>query len=133
MVVFTINLEEIHARTGGSAVVDSAFSVKRCPFLIKSGNKKSGESRAARMKRHQATKIRQSAEWGMRAIQGSFPRLKDRFLYSEDITDRNIFLHLITMLLNFRTHHVGLNQLKSTFYPVFEEVGDKVLQLFGIN
>ncbi len=67
----------------------------------------------------------------MCAVQGSFPQLKDRFLYSEDITDHNIFLHLITMLLNFRTHYVGLNHLKSTFYPAFEEGGDKVLQLFS--
>ena len=31
----------------------------------------------------QATSMRQAAEWGMRAIQSSFPRLKDTFVYEE--------------------------------------------------
>lgn len=33
--------------------------------------------------RKQATKLRQASEWGMRAFQGSFPRLKDKFKYEE--------------------------------------------------
>jgi len=73
--------------------------------------------------------MRQAVEWGMRAIQGSFPRLKDRFLFSDDRQDRRIFLHLVSMLLNFRTTFVGLNQLESTFYPLFDQVGDDVLDL----
>jgi hypothetical protein len=31
----------------------------------------------------QATSVRQLSEWGMRGLQGSFPRLKDRLLYEE--------------------------------------------------
>jgi hypothetical protein len=34
-------LRGVHNNTGGKAVVDSAFSLKQCPFLIKSGKKAS--------------------------------------------------------------------------------------------
>ncbi len=75
--------------------------------------------------------MRQAVEWGMRAVQGSFPRLKDRFLFLDGSDDRRIFLHLISMLLNYHTSYVGLNQLKSTFYPVFDFDGDNVLDVFN--
>ncbi len=71
-------LESVFATTGGKAAVDSAFLLKRCPFLVKSGKKKHCETALQRRIRHQATFLRQSAEWGMRALQGSFPRLKDQ-------------------------------------------------------
>ncbi len=112
-------------------MVDSANSKKQCPFLIKSGKRKPGEFALPRTVRRQATSLRQSAEWGMRVVQGSFPRLKDRLLFSENMADRKVFLHLIPMLLNFRTRNVGLNQLSSTFYPSFDEAGDNVLNIFN--
>jgi hypothetical protein len=62
----------------------------------------------------------------MRAIQASFPHLKDQMM------QRKVFLHLIAMLLNFRTRRVGLNQLSSTFYPMFEAVGDNALDVLTI-
>ncbi len=67
----------------------------------------------------------------MRAIQGSFPRLKDRLLFSENMADRKVFLNLIPMLLKFRTRSVGLNQLTSTFYPSFIDIGDNTLDIFN--
>jgi hypothetical protein len=70
-------LRNVYSTTGGIAVVDSAFSKKRCPFLIKSGKAKIGETPAIRTLRIHATSLQQSAEWGMRAIQGSFPHLKE--------------------------------------------------------
>jgi len=124
-------LKSVYESTGGIAVVDSAFSKKRCPFLIKSGKMKVGESPAQRTIRQQATSLRQSAEWGMRSIQGSFPRLKDKLLFSQEMADRKAFLHMISMLLNFRTRTVGLNQLTSTYYPNFHLVGDDVLEIFN--
>jgi hypothetical protein len=39
-------------------------------------------------------------------------------------------MHLIPLLLNFRTNFVGLNQLQSTFYPDFEHWGDNVYNMF---
>jgi hypothetical protein len=76
----------------------------------------------------------------VRAIQGSFPWLKDQLLFSDSSENRGLFLNLITMLLNLRTCHIGLNQLKSPFYPKFEAVGDdqvcnlhRSVQIWGID
>jgi hypothetical protein len=76
-------LQIIHKHTGGITVVDSALSKKRCPFLIKLGKAKLGKTPAARTLRWQATSLCQSAKWGMGAIQGSFPWLKYKMLFSE--------------------------------------------------
>jgi hypothetical protein len=80
----------------------------------------------------QATSSCQSAEWEMRAIQASFPCLKDWMIFSENMEQQKVFLHLMAMLLNFQTHRVGLNQLSSTFYPTFEVVGDYALDVITI-
>jgi hypothetical protein len=78
-------LKSVFDATGGIAVVDSAFSKKRCPWMIKSGKERIGETDLQATIRMQATSLCQSAKWGMRAIQGSFPRLKDRLIFSEDV------------------------------------------------
>jgi len=67
----------------------------------------------------QATFLQQSAEWGLREIQGSFPRLKDRLLFSESLENQKVFFNLITMLLKDacyrapRTAHTPGTQQKS--------------------
>jgi hypothetical protein len=58
----------------------------------------------------------------MRALQGSSPMLKDGLKYSDDMVDREMFLHLIPMIFNFRTKFVGLNQIRSTFYPTLKSM-----------
>ncbi len=123
-------LEDAFLLTGGICVVDAAFSLKRCSFLIKSGKEPTANSAEQIIVRDaQATSLRQSAEWGMRGLQGSFPRLKEKITYSDDVTDRRLFLSLIPMLYNFRTTFVGLNQIRSHFFPAFEMHGDYVLDL----
>ena len=67
---------------------------------------------------------------GDASITGQFPRLKDHIIYFDDMADRKLFLHLIPMIYNFRTKFVGLNQIRSTFYPNFELNGDHVLNIF---
>jgi hypothetical protein len=62
---------------------------------------KVGESPAQQTNHQQATSLRKSAEWGMRSIQGSFPRLKNKMLFSQEMADQKAFLHMISMLLNF--------------------------------
>jgi hypothetical protein len=52
---------------------------------------KVGESPAQQTIRQQATSFWQSAEWGMRAIQGNFPRLKENMLFSYSMSDRKDF------------------------------------------
>ena len=59
--------------------------------------------------------LRQAAEWGMRALQGTFSRLKSR-LTSNKVKRRDI-IYSILLLHNFRTCTVGLNQIKSVFEP----------------
>jgi hypothetical protein len=66
----------------------------------------------------------------MRELQGSFPGLKDRIIYLDDMADRKLFLQLIPMIYNFRSKFGGLNQIRSTFYPNFELNGDNVLNVF---
>jgi hypothetical protein len=70
------------------------------------------------LKAEQATSLRQATEWGMRAIQGSFPRLKDRIHY-ETNGERKVFLQLLPLLYNYRTNMVGLNAIANTYVPLW--------------
>lgn len=63
---------------GGMCTVDSAFSKANYPFLIKS-SQTDPHGREELLINREATSRRQSAEWGMRALQASFPRLKISF------------------------------------------------------
>ena len=74
-------LEETFENHGATCVVDSAFSKGDYPFLITSAqDMPMSNDRNIHQKAQQAISVRQASEWGMRAFQGSFPRLKDRFL-----------------------------------------------------
>jgi len=68
---------------------------------------------------HVYTSLRQASEWGMRALQGSFSRLTAR-LPGNKAKRKNI-IYAIILLHNFRTHHVGLNQIASVFNPHYEQ------------
>ena len=74
----------------------------------------------------QATSVRQLSEWGMRALQGSFPRLKDRLLY-EERGERRIILEMIVLLFNYRASTVGMNQIQSSFMPHLERSANKFI------
>jgi len=65
------------------------------------------------------TSLRQAAEWGMRALQGSFSRLKARL--SSDKKKRGMIVLSIILLHNFRTEYVGLNQIATVFNPEYEQ------------
>ena len=67
---------------------------------------------------------------GMQLVQGSFPCLKDQILFSNDMVECNVFLHIIPMILNFRTKYVGLNQIRSAFYPQYDLQGKNVIDIF---
>ena len=68
-------MEKVFIATGGKVVVDSAFKIGTKEYLIKSSQEDPLDERLLLINR-QATSIRQLSEWGMRMIQGSFPRLK---------------------------------------------------------
>ena len=114
------DLDDIfHAHGGAQVVVDSAFSKDNRPSLVKSHQHiidNYGNVRDNGRVFRDATSVRQMAEWGMRGLQGSFPRLKDRLLY-EERGERKIILHLIVLLYNYRASTVGINQIQSSFMP----------------
>jgi alpha-acetolactate decarboxylase len=55
----------------------------------------------------------------MRALQGSFSRLKTRL--TSDSHRRGQILQAVMLLHNYRTHHEGLNQIANVFNPEYEE------------
>lgn len=69
---------------------------------------------------HRYVSLRQSAEWGMRALQGTFTRLKSRLTANNRM--RRLIIETIVLLSNFRTTHVGLNQIATVFNPHYEQV-----------
>ena len=58
--------------------------------------------------KREATSMHQSAEWGMRAIQSSFPRLKDQLIYEENGEQRIMFDGFF-LLFKVRSHLVRIN------------------------
>ena len=72
-------MKEVYEMHGGKVVVDSAFNLKNCDYLIKSSQQHPQRSDLY-YKNKEATSVRQLSEWGMRMIQAQFPRLKDKLL-----------------------------------------------------
>ena len=66
-----------------------------------------------------ATSMRQTAEWGMRAIQSSFPRLKDTVKY-EELGERRTMMKMVLLLYNLRARLVGINQIRNVYMPMLE-------------
>jgi hypothetical protein len=80
----------------------------------------------------QATQLRQSAEWGMRALKGSFPRLTVPIVY-EELGERKIIIEVAVLLYNWRANTVGLNQIRSTFMPFLDQDYRTLHGLNGFN
>ena len=101
----------------GKVLMDSAFASNMYEFIIQSSqNIPVTEGRQAMLLGQQATSCRQAAEWGMRGLQGSFPRLKDRIIYEEN-GERAIILKFITLLYNYRVRTLGINQILNYYMP----------------
>ena len=66
------------------------------------------------------TSLHQASKWGMRGLQGSFPRCKKQ-LPTESRKRRSV-LESIVLIHNYRTELVGSNQIKTVFYPEYERV-----------
>ena len=100
-------------------VVDSAFASEARDSLIKSyqtNQGRNGRLRQDERVNNEATAVRQMAEWGMRAFQGSFPRLKEKIRF-EERGERKIMLNLMVLLYNFRASKVGQNQIRNVYMP----------------
>ena len=120
-------LGAVYDETGGKCTVDSAFGKVNRPFLIKSSQDylvstmpTRHEQRLDLQRKRQATSMRQAAEWGMRAIQSSFPCLKDTFVY-EETGERRIVMKMLCLLYNLRARTVGINQIKNVFMKQLDE------------
>ena len=115
-------LEKVYEKNGGKCAVDSAFCKKDRDYLIKSGVMMTGTAHEV-LVQADATSMRQSAEWGMRSFQASFPRVKDRFIYEEN-GERGLILKLFVFLFNYRSNKVGINQIKNTYLTSLQLEGN---------
>ena len=66
------------------------------------------------------TSLRQASEWGMRGLQGTFPRCKKRL--PSDAVKRRLVIEGIILVHNFRTHTMGQNQIKAVFDSEYARV-----------
>jgi hypothetical protein len=74
-------LDDLYEITGAKVVVDSAFALEHRQSVYKSYQSNidnQGRLQQNLQVQRQATSVWQMAEWGMRGLQASFPRLKDR-------------------------------------------------------
>jgi DDE superfamily endonuclease len=81
-------LQQVYEECGGRVTADSAFAKGKYNWIIKSGQAPTEQNHGvnydiATLINNQATSMRKSAKWGMRSLQASFPRLKDRIKYEE--------------------------------------------------
>ena len=77
------------------------------------------ERRNAEQFDRQLLSFRQSAEWGMRSLQGSFGRLRVP-LEVGYMDQRGDLLETCVRLQNFRTRLVGINQIRSVYMPIWK-------------
>ena len=122
-------IDALFESTGAKVVVDSAFSSEGRNSMIKSYQSNidnRGNVRQNSQIQRQATSVRQMAEWGMRGLQASFPRLRDRLNF-EQRGERRLILELIVYLYNYRASVVGLNQIQSVFMPSLKRSANKFM------
>ena len=110
-------IDEMYQLYGARVVVDSAFGKEKRESLLRSQQNQiasSGVPHWTSKQDRDAKSLRQLSEWGMRGLQGSFPRLKDRIMF-EDRGERKLIIQSIILLYNFRASTVGQNQIRTTF------------------
>ena len=75
----------------------------------------------------EATSMRQSTKWGMRSLQESFPRLKDRFQYEEG-GERKLMVKIMLLLFNYKARKVGITQIQNLYMPLLNKYGNSLLR-----
>jgi hypothetical protein len=99
-------LELVYLQDSAKCTVDSAFGNVSRQFLIKLWQVLIHiEDHVEHEMAHDATSMRQSAEWGMRAFQSPIPRLKDRMKF-ETRGERRVTLTMMILLYNLRARAV---------------------------
>ena len=117
---FFQNLKNIYDTFNATIMVDLAFSSARYPFFIKSSESSQAITTEDYLLAYEATSMRQSAEWGLRCLQGSFLRLKEHFIY-EERGERALMLRLVVLIYNYSVNTVGINQIRNVYMPWLEE------------
>jgi hypothetical protein len=69
---------------------------------------------------HRYVSLRQAVEWGMRALQATYTRLKS--VLTQDHNRRRLLLHGIFLMHNYRTNLIGINQIRTVFEPEYERI-----------
>lgn len=69
---------------------------------------------------------RQTAEWGMRIMQGSFGRLHVP-LPIEDAAQRRELIETCVRMFNLRSNCVNINQIRSVYMPLWEVSEDEMM------
>lgn len=122
-------LEDVYQTHGLKFVIDSAFSSANVEYLIKSsqdfmvaddGLEDYNDVIDDIAVKRAATSMRQSAEWGMRGVQASFPRLKDTLPY-EEYGERKMIVTCLMLLYNCRARLVGINQIRNVYLPYLHQ------------
>jgi hypothetical protein len=77
--------------------------------------------------------LRQASEWGMRGLQGAFPRWKKRL--PSDHFQRRLVIEAIVLIHNYCTELVGFNQISTVFDSKYVhiqnlEVYDRIAQYY---
>ena len=126
---------------GYSLIADSAFPAKgefkgRILKPIKKLSRDPLVADSQRIRSSAIVSLRQAVEWGMRTLQATFSRLKLRL--SSDKDKRHDIIMLTLLLHNFRTHNMGINQIRTVFSPNYEahlrdESYDRIARYYNIN
>lgn len=78
---------------------------------------------------HQLLSYRQTAEWGMRTVQGSFGRLRVPLEISSS-EHRQRLLQICIRLVNLHARCVGISQIRSVYMPIWSH-DEEVWNNFG--
>ncbi len=102
----------------GQVNLEYLYKFSQDLFTLSAPTRKERIEDLARMR--QATLAQQTAEWGMRTMQASFPWLKDRFHYKER-GEQQLVLKMMALPFNMRAQMVGIYQLCNTYMRHLEQ------------
>ena len=74
----------------------------------------------------QLLSFRQTAEWGNRALQGSFGRLRVP-LEADNAIARGNLIEICVRLHNLRTRRIGINQIAAVYVPQWTQTEEDIL------
>ena len=113
-------LEAVYNLMEAKGTVDSAFACNTYPFLIKSCKPTLDMTIEGMEIAKDATSMRQSSEWSIRAFQSSFPRIKNHIAL-EYKGQQKLMMKLMILLYNLCMRKVGNNQILNVYMSSLTE------------